>query len=339
MDQSCPQRFQFLILVALLLGTAVSCVSLHRHEDPYLARAFRTLSSSPSDSATDLADQLRDEILRDERRYDINKDEIRELGDGGFAGIARLLRDDDPRVRSAAAFYLWRWNRPASTPFLIGLLRDTEEWHDAMGNAFSPARTVTHLLAMMYTCRSSDRQRVPVDETRLPDATGLAQQRWYSYHHPYCFIEPPTQLPRYYWYPMAVHFQVPAAEIQTYRASHPETFQCVPYVTLKASANVYAPGDAIPVSLTFSNYGTDTAWIRYDQTESSVHRFELHNEVGKAIPLRRHVLNPPPPQTGLRQPLYGDYAGGLGPWEFDLAQLFDIPGPAHFAFGTNMRRQ
>ncbi|HKZ21525.1 MAG TPA: HEAT repeat domain-containing protein [Acidimicrobiia bacterium] len=315
-----------------MLGPAVSCASHHAHEDPYLKRAFLTLSSPISHSANALAANLREEALRGDPRYDIDEADIHRFGQAGFAGIAQLLRDEDPRVRSAGAFYLSRWNRSDSVPFLIGLLRDNEPWPDALGfYTLSPARTAGHLLGSMYACSNSDRDRVPVDERSHPDV-GLARQRWYAHHFPYCFIEGSAQLPIYYWYPMAAYFEVPAAEIQAFRSSHPESFRCVPFVTIGASKNVYTSNEAIPVSLSFSNYGTDLMWLRYDQTEVSVHHFELVSDDGKPVPMRRHALKPLPPHTPLKQPLYGDCAFGLGGWVLDLADLFTIPGPGEYRF-------
>ena len=86
------------------------------------------------------------------------------------------------------------------------------------------------------------------------------------------------------------------------------------------------------MSLTFFNYGTHAVWIHYDQTESNVHHFELLSDSGKATALRRRALKPLPLGTPLRQSLPGDSAMGLGPWELDLAELFDIPGPGTYCF-------
>ncbi len=301
--------------------------------NPHLERAFESLTVKPTRPAKRLAAQLRHEAVLDQRRYDIDKSTVDRLGMAGFSAITQLLRDPDPRARAAGAFFLHRWDRTKSAPFLIGLLTDFEEWRHPDGlDASTPSRLANHLLGSMFACRAPI--RVPAAGIDQRDAAARSQQNWYTYHLPYCLIERPSQQPLYQWYPMAAYTEIPVREIQQYRASHPDTFRQLLHVNFGAEHDrrTYSWRESIPVSLIFGNYGTETVWVRYDQSDSDVHRFELIGLDGGTARLRTDTLTGLATTTPLLQPIWGNYAGGLGPWKFDLTTMFEIPGPGIYRF-------
>jgi hypothetical protein len=53
---------------------------------------------------------------------------------------------------------------------------------------------------------------------------------------------------------------------------------------------------------------------------------------GIVVPMATDYLTPLSTTTPLLQPINGDYASGIGPWEIDLAKLFLIPGPGVYRF-------
>jgi len=176
---------------------------------------------------------------------------------------------------------------------------------------------------------------IPADAVNRDDV-GIYEQRWYSYHLPYCLIEEPSHIPVYYWYPMANYVQVPAREIQQHRSSHPEQFREMLHIEFELPGTrrgrpVYSESDSILAVIAFGNYGTDTIWVRLDRSDLAVHQIELIRQDRTRIPVRKEWLLSLRSHDRVLSAIEGDRPGGIG-GEHDLAQMFEIPGPGTYRF-------
>jgi hypothetical protein len=289
--------------------------------------------------ASALANELT-QAAKAERQFQVDDNMVGHYGDRGFSRIAALLKDPDPRVRAVAATALFRWNRSASLPFLIALLEDRQTWFPRMTGDVVPATTTPSefantMLSGAFLCDIDARSRIRVNEIAAPGAVDRTRQRWYRYHVPFCFVEGEPLLPRYYWYPMAAYFEVPVKTMKEARQSKAVDFRQVLVVNLDVGHRNepgYRLDETIPVSLVFYNYGTETLWMRFDQQDTRVHQFELRTADGLPVPMTTNYLTPLSRTTPLLQPINGDYAFGIGPWDIDLTKLFSIPGPGVYRF-------
>jgi len=263
------------------------------------------------------------------------------FGGEGFPLAAQLLRDRDPRVRSAAAYRLFDFDVLRATPFLIGLLTDCD-WRerrtpsDVSPNIISVCGTARGLLNRYPYFDWPDALRQPLDDDS-PLAKERAFQRFVAAHYRAHHQPSSGGAAFFYFRAIALELDLDALEAKR-RALAGEICNLVRFDLEFYKTLHFHAGDPIDVSLVFRNLGVEDVSIRYDLSDP-VHKIRLIDADGAVQMPRTEAFSRFSTEGVTRVP--GDLfnnaefqkgASGTGTidWRLDLSQLFDVVKPGRY---------
>ncbi len=225
--------------------------------------------------------------------YTVESTVATDLGYQAFPAIAPLLRDPDPWVRVSTIPVLFQLDRKRSMPFLVGMLPDMGRILYRDDDVFvdtTIGRQAAGYLASAF--QGSSVIPVPVEEMGQPQAEALAQQRWYTYHLPYCSWRKGPQGELCWLDSLALYSRVPAEELTARLKSDPEKFKYVPIVWPQVSDNstrIFSKGRLIRHSLIYENLGTES--FPPSEHPGGIHTLRLIGPDGRDVPANSKLSN------------------------------------------------
>ena len=339
--RGCVTRsIQIVATLALLYG-CTACKHHAPNVEPgdYLATAFADMARNAPPSPDQTTQQniqriilrIREKASR-KKGYAIESTLLADLGYQPFPAIAPLLRNPDPWVRWSTIAVLFQLDRKRSIPFLVGMLPDIGRIQYRDDDVF--VDTTIGREAAGYLAGAFQGSRVipvPVEETGQPQAEALAQQRWYTYHLPYCSWRkgPPGEL---CWLDsLALYSHVPAEVLPARLKSDPEEFKYVPVVwpqVSDSSTRSFSKGQLVRLSLIYQNFGTES--FPWPEHPEGTHVLRLVGPDGRDAPatpklrdfMKQAITPPVPPGYALA-------------WTIDLDAAYDISGVGYYRFYYN----
>jgi hypothetical protein len=332
-----PIRFLTMILIACCGLSACKNPAQNVESRDYLEQAFSGLAKNPPPSPDQKARERIQRIISGIREsasrkklYGPDPAEAVEIGYPAFPAITPLLKDPDIWVRASAIAVLFRLDRRRSMPFLVGMLLDMGRIQYGDDDVFidtTISRQAAGYLAGAF--QGSLVIPVPVEEIEQPQAEGLASQRWYAYHLPYCSWRESAQGELCWLDYLALYSHVPAKELTARLKSDAEKFKYVPVVwpqVKDSSTRIFAKGQLIRVSLIYQNFGTEK-FLFPEHPERGTHILRLVGPHGREVPATPrlnefmvHAITPPVPP---------EYTLG---WDIDLDAAYDISRAGYYRF-------
>jgi len=309
-----PIRFLTMVLIACCGLSACKNPAQNVEPRDYLEQAFSGLAKNPPPSPDQKAQEkiqrfisaIRESASR-KKLYGPDPAEAVEIGYPAFPAIAPLLKDPDIWVRASTIAVLFQLDRKRSMPFLVGMLLDMGRIQYGDDDVFvdtTISRQAAAYLAGAF--QGSFVIPISVEEIGQPQAEGLASQRWYAYHLPYCSWRESAQGELCWLDYLALYSHVPAKELSARLKSDAEKFKYVPVVwpqVKDSSTRIFAKGRLIRVSLIYQNFGTEKFPFP-ERPERGTHILRLVGPDGREVPATPrlnefmvHAITPPVPQS------------------------------------------
>ncbi len=316
-----------------------------RAMDPFLAAAFEG-----ERAALDAIDpKLQRRSKRELERFRNNsiKEQPQQLrpwfAKEGFPLAAELLRDRDPRVRSAAAIQLASFDLLRATPFLVGLITDCD-WRlsviptDQPPNLVSVCGTARGLLHRFPYLESG---LLPVDVEQTMGKERAFQRfvmSHYKAHHQQSYRGGSE-----FAYVAAIALDLGIDGIEAKRLTLGRAIDRLVRLELYTSGQIlrFRQGSPIEFSLTLRNLGREEISVRTDLYDRSVHRLQLIGPDGSERMLREEALPKVLPFPIARvsgdllnrsENVQGLIGAGTIVWPLYLHTLFDISQPGRYVF-------
>lgn len=281
----------FTLMATILMPSTFLSQSLS--EDEYLTKAFADLQKNPPPAPTEqqrnLIIQIKNDIeesAKKKRFYQIDKKLAEEIGWTGFPVIAELLKSPNAWTRALSARTLYILDREKSLYFLIGQLTD-EGLFDYMDDV--PGYTVsTQAYGLLGQAKHGTNYfSIPVRENNSLNIKAKVIQNYYSYHLPFCkwtnkicFIDTTRMF----------------TELEAKRfgeTKKPDGYEGINYVYADGNYsknNRFQRNDVVNLSLGFLHYGNRTLKIRWDLSDTNIHRYKLIAPDGKELKLKTDGL-------------------------------------------------
>jgi hypothetical protein len=335
--RGCLSRSTTIITTLVLLWDWTACKNHAPDVEPrdYLEKAFSDMAKNAPPSTDQKAHEKVQRIIlgihqsaSQKKGYKVEPTEGADLGYQAFPEIAPLLEDPEPWVRLSTMAVLFQLDYKRSLPFLVGMLPDMARFHyfdEDVWEDFTISSQAAGYLASV--CHEAP-VPVSVKEMGQPQAETLAQQRWYTYHLPYCsWREFPLEEMR--WLDsLALYSHVPDDDLVARLKSEPEKFKYVPVVRLllTSPSMIFSKGQPIEGHLTYENLGTERfQWGEHPA--KGTHVLRLVGPDGRDIPARpklndfmMQAITPPvPPGLGLS-------------FYVNLAAAYDVSRAGYYRF-------
>ena len=301
----------------------------------YLEKAFSDMAKNAppptNQEATEKVQRIISEIRKEAQKkgYNVESTDLADLGYPAFPSIAPMLKDPDPWVRASTIPILFHLDRKQSMPFLLGMLPDMGRIQYNDDDVF--VDTTIGRQAAGYLASAFQGSRVipvPVAETGQPQAEALAQQRWYTYHLPYCSWRKGPQGESCWLDYLALYSHVPAEELSARLKSDPEKFKYVPVVWPHVSDNttrVFSKGQLIRLALIYQNFGTGSS--PWPQHSNGRHVLRLVGSDGRDVPANPKLSDFT--KQAITPPVLPGYALGF---TIDLTAAYDISRVGYYRF-------
>jgi hypothetical protein len=336
--RGCVSRSIKITTSLVLLWSWTACKNHAPDVEPrdYLEEAFSDMAKNPPPSTDQKAHEKVQSITSGIRKeankkqgYTVESTVATDLGYQAFPAIAPLLRDPDPWVRVSTIPVLFQLDRKRSMPFLVGMLPDMGRIRYRDDDVF--VDTTIGRQAAGYLASAFQGSRVipvPVEEMGQPQAEALAQQRWYTYHLPYCSWRKGPQGELCWLDSLALYSHVPAEELTARLKSDPEKFKYVPVVWPQVSDNstrIFSKGRLIRLSLIYENLGTES--FPPSEHPGGIHTLRLIGPDGRDVPANSKLSDFM--KQAITPPVMREQALG---WTIDLDAAYDISRDGYYRF-------
>jgi len=334
----CASRSARIVATLVLVCGWTACKNHAAKVEPrdYLEAAFSDMARNPPPSLDQKAQQeaqrmvlgIREKALQ-KKGYNFATTGLAELGYQAFPAIAPLLKDPDRWVRSSTIPVLFQLDRKRSTPFLVGMLPDMEKIQfnddDVFVNTTIGREAAGYLAAVFRGTRIIP---VPVEEMGQAGAEALAEQRWYTYHLPYCVWRNGAEGELCWLDSRALYSHVPAEELAARLQSDPQKFKYVPVVWPQVNdsyTRVFSKGQLIRLSLIYENFGSESFAMPV-HTEGR-HILRLVGPDGHDVQANSKLSDFM--KQAITPPVSPGYALG---WTIDLDAAYDISRVGYYRF-------